>query len=156
MRVFWFLCLSFLTFSCLKNNDVEPYDPVKQFQIDRELILNYLEENMLVATEDSTGLFYIINQPGGGGHPTPTSNVRVTYKGYFLDGTQFDGTEPGKDITFNLQNVIAGWQIGIPLLQKGGVGTFLIPSGLAYGPYGSGSIAPNTVIIFDVQLLDFN
>jgi FKBP-type peptidyl-prolyl cis-trans isomerase FkpA len=41
------------------------------------------------------------------------------------------------------------------LLKKGGKGTFLLPSALGYGPGGSGSIPPNTVLIFDIELVDF-
>jgi len=52
--------------------------------------------------------------------------------------------------------VIPGWQQAIPLLKKGGKGTFIIPSGLAYGPRGAGgTIKPNSVLIFDVELIDF-
>jgi FKBP-type peptidyl-prolyl cis-trans isomerase len=52
--------------------------------------------------------------------------------------------------------VIPGWQEAIPLLKKGGKGTFIIPSGLAYGSRGAGgAIKPNTVLVFEVELIDF-
>ena len=146
--------IAVLTGSCLNNDDGDLFNS-NQPEIDKELIENYLTENGLIATEDPSGIFYIIDEPGSGGHPGPTSDVEVSYRGYFLDGTDFDGTKPGETITFNLQGVILGWQIAIPLLQKEGKGTFIIPSGLAYGTRGSGPIRPNTVIAFDVELFDF-
>ena len=143
-----------LTGSCLNDDDGNLFNS-NQPEIDKEIIEEYLAANNLMATEDPSGIYYIIEEPGSGGHPKTTSDVEVSYRGYFLDGTDFDGTKPGETITFNLQGVILGWQIGIPLLQKGGKGTFFLPSGLAYGTRGSGPIAPNTVIAFDVELFDF-
>ena len=55
----------------------------------------------------------------------------------------------------SLANVISGWQLGIPEFKKEGKGTLLIPSALAYGSSGRGSIPPNTVLAFDIELLDF-
>jgi FKBP-type peptidyl-prolyl cis-trans isomerase FkpA len=49
--------------------------------------------------------------------------------------------------------MIAGWQIGIPLLKTGGSGIFLLPSASGYGTSGYGSIPPNTVLIFEIDLV---
>jgi FKBP-type peptidyl-prolyl cis-trans isomerase FkpA len=63
--------------------------------------------------------------------------------------------ESGSDgIVFPLNGVIEGWTEGIPYFKEGGSGKLLVPSALAYGRQGSGSIAPNTVLIFDVELID--
>jgi FKBP-type peptidyl-prolyl cis-trans isomerase len=53
-------------------------------------------------------------------------------------------------------NLIEGWQIGLQLVNKGSKVTLYIPSGLAYGTTGSadGTIASNTNIVFDIDLLD--
>jgi FKBP-type peptidyl-prolyl cis-trans isomerase FkpA len=98
-----------------------------------------------------SGLFYVIEKQGTGGNPTINSTVTVTYKGYTSDDKIFDGSTG----TFSLSNVIKGWQQGIPLFKKGGKGRLLIPSKLAYGTQGSGSIKPRQPIIFDVELIDF-
>ena len=112
----------------------------------------YLLANGLTAQETASGLHYIIDEAGSEAKPTLCDEVDVTYDGYLLDGTPFDdGT-----ISFGLTNVILGWQEGIPLFGKGGKGRLLIPSYLAYGPTGSGSvIGPNAVLVFDVTLNDF-
>ncbi|MFN9955636.1 MAG: FKBP-type peptidyl-prolyl cis-trans isomerase, partial [bacterium] len=72
-----------------------------------------------------------------------------------LDGTIFDQTTGNQTATFPLANLIPGWQEGIPLLQKGGKGTFLLPSALGYGPNPVGPIPANSVLIFEIELIDF-
>jgi FKBP-type peptidyl-prolyl cis-trans isomerase FkpA len=139
--VLLFVC-SFVLFSC-----------GDQAADDEQLILDYLAENNLTAEVTEDGLYYIIDNPGNGENPSINSTVNVDYSGYFMDGSVFDAND---DIEFGLWQVIEGWQLGIPLLGKGGNGTFLLPSSLGYGSAGSGSIPGNTVIIFDVTLNDFN
>lgn len=126
-----------------------------QAEIDRDKILNYLEENKIDnAQEDPSGLFYQILEEGEGTNPTINSTVVVRYKGYLLDGTVFD--ESGaQTATFPLTNLIEGWKIGIPYLKRGGKGRLFVPSELGYGNQASGTIPPNSVIIFDVELIDF-
>ena len=138
-----------LAMGCNKN------DGPSQSSIDQELIENYLAENQLDAERHSSGIYYIIEEPGSGGSPNGNSEVLVRYKGYLLDGTVFDET-PGSDArTFFLYQVIRGWQIAIPLLQKNGKGTFFIPSGLAYGPFERPGIPANSVLIFETELVNF-
>lgn len=119
-------------------------------------ILKYIEDNNLVATKSDSGLHYVINNEGTGSRPTATSNVTVSYKGYFLDGTVFD--ESAADgIPFGLNQVIAGWTEGIQLFKEGGDGILFVPFNLGYGPYGrSPSIPEVTVLIFDVKLISVN
>lgn len=124
-----------------------------QTEIDREKIEQYLASNNMDAEEHPSGLFYIIHEEGiGSTSPSINATVTVIYKGYQLDGAIFDQTEEGTTSELELNRTIAGWQIGIPLLKKGGRATLLIPSGLAYGPFPP---FPNQVLLFDVELVDF-
>lgn len=119
-------------------------------------ITNYLAANNLKAESTASGLHYIITREGDGNHPTASDEVTVDYKGYFIDGKTFDSSyDRGKSISFGLNQVISGWTEGIPLLSKGGAGTFLIPSHLGYGAMPPASIPANAVLIFDVELHDF-
>ncbi len=113
----------------------------------------FFEANNISPDKTGSGLYYVIDQPGSSEKPTPTSTVTVFYKGYFLDGEQFDGSDD--PITFSLRNVIRGWQEGIPLYGKGGSGSLYIPYELAYGTNGQGSIPCNTAIAFDIEVVDF-
>ena len=143
------VCLALITSVSCKKDTV---DEAEQLQKDIAIIQQYLADNGLTAESTSKGLHYIINSPGTGPQPTASSNVRVAYVGYYTNGSTFDQS-PSAGVTFNLQNVIQGWTEGIPKFRQGGSGMLLIPSKLAYGPKGSQSIPPNTVILFDIELL---
>ncbi len=151
-----FLAILFASFGLMTGCIPDPISAEDQLAKDIKKIEEYLKENNLTAESTASGLHYIIEEPGSGGHPSLKDNdeVTVNYKGYLLDGTIFDQTN-GTPISFGLQQVILGWQEGIPLFQKGGKGKLFIPSGLAYGTSGSGAIPPRTPIAFDVELIDF-
>jgi FKBP-type peptidyl-prolyl cis-trans isomerase FkpA len=130
-------------------------DPEAIAKNDRKKILEYIEKNNLqdVAIEDPSGLYYIVEDPGNGVHPTLTSLVRVKYEGYYIDGQLFDKSDGA---LFQLQGTIEGWRIGIPLFKNNGKGKLLVPSALGYGPYppwGSG-IKRNAVLVFDFLIMD--
>ena len=138
------ICLSvFLLFSC-KKDDVDT--------LNQEEIEKFIGDNNLSASATGSGLYYVIEEEGTGERPKSNSDVKVKYKGYFTSGDVFDENTDG--ITFNLQEVIAGWTEGIPLFKEGGKGMLLIPSKLGYGSNSVGSIPPNSVLIFNIELVD--
>ncbi len=112
----------------------------------------FLAKNALKENVDTTasGLQYTIIAPGADYKVAPQDTVWVNYKGTLLDGTVFDENE---DIMFVANRVIQGWTEGLGLLGEGGKATLYIPSDLAYGPQGNRSIAPNSTLIFDVEVL---
>lgn len=141
----------------------------EQLAADIVIIEEYLAENNLQAQKHSSGLFYIIKEEGSGEFPNSGQLVSVNYVGKYLDGRVFDTSvdsvarEAGifdenrnyQPFEFTLgRGVITGWTIGISLLKEGSSATLLIPSGYAYGPRGSESIAPNSVLLFEVELVD--
>ena len=125
----------------------------KQAATDEEIIQQYISDNNLNATATGSGLYYIIDTQGTGDGCTSASTVTVAYTGSFTDGTEFEQS-PAQGVEFSLQGVIKGWTEGIPYFREGGVGKLILPSALAYGRSGSGSIPPNTVLVFDVELID--
>lgn len=114
----------------------------------------------LVAGFDKTdsGLYYKIIQKGDGVKPTSGQTVSVHYKGMLPEGTTFDSSyDRGTPIDFpvGMGRVIAGWDEGIMLLNKGDKARFVIPSDLGYGAQGAGGvIPPNATLVFDVELMD--
>lgn len=153
MRYFTLLAtlLTLAFFSC--KDDI--LSPEEQLQEDIRIIKKYLVDNNLTADSTASGLHYIITQEGFGDHPDLQDTVTVKYKGYLTDGTVFDQTTGNQTVKFPLKNLIIGWQEGIPFLKKSGKGTFLLPSSLGYGSSGVGSIPPNSVLIFEIELVDF-
>ncbi len=128
-----------------------------QSQEDARLIEDYIAENELDAESTASGLYYVIDEPGNDEHPEIGDMIDIVYTGFFLNGEIFDSSN-GVAVPVPLNTVIQGWREGIPLFGKGGKGMLLIPSHLAYGTTGSesGAILPNTVILFDIELDDFN
>ncbi|MCL4106398.1 UNVERIFIED_CONTAM: hypothetical protein GTU68_003559 [Idotea baltica] len=58
-------------------------------------------------------------------------------------------------IVFSLNQVIRGWQLGIPYFSVGGSGKLIIPSELGYGSNSpSPDIPKNSVLVFDIWLYD--
>ena len=120
----------------------------------------FLEENAkregVIAT--ATGLQYEILNEGTGNKPSgPTSNVTVHYEGRLTDGKVFDSSyKRNQPATFGLHQVISGWTEGVQLMPEGSKFRFFIPPDLGYGSRGAGSIPPNSVLIFDVELLKTN
>lgn len=140
MNRIFLLCLALISLqlvSCSK-------DPEDEIQ-------DYLDKNKLVAQKTDEGLYYIIEIPGNDTKPKVNSDIRVKYKGTLVDGTVFDENE---DFEVNLSNVIAGWRRGMVLFGEGGKGKLLIPPSLGYGDQEVGSIPANSVLIFDVELLE--
>ncbi|MDA9555014.1 FKBP-type peptidyl-prolyl cis-trans isomerase [Pelobium sp.] len=157
MKNYLLILLLFGTFglsSCLKGG-VDPYKAAQeQLAKDEEVIKKFIADNNIPAVRHQSGVYYQIIQPGSGSYTyTTNSRVTVNYTGRLLDGTVFEQSTKATD--FTLGNLIAGWQIGIPLIQKGGKIRLLVPSGYAYGTYGAGSSIPsNAVLDFDIELVD--
>jgi FKBP-type peptidyl-prolyl cis-trans isomerase FkpA/FKBP-type peptidyl-prolyl cis-trans isomerase FklB len=101
------------------------------------------------------GLLYEVLTQGNGAKPTTSDHVKVHYAGYLIDGTKFDSSyDRGEPIELNLERVIQGWTIGVPLMNVGSKYKFYIPYHLAYGENGSGRIPPYSALIFEIELLD--
>lgn len=130
--------------ACKKDED--PQDV-----IDDSIIQEYLAAHPNIkATKHASGLYYQILAEGSQFSPSITSKIEVTYKGYLTNGSVFDQTINGATYKNYLYNLIKGWQIGIPLLKKGGRILLIIPSQLGYGSRAAGSIPANSVLIFEI------
>jgi len=148
MKSYISLLLLILFISC--NNNGSSNNP--QTEAD---IIKYIEDHNLTAQKSSTGLYYVIEKQGEGAKPTSNSNVTVSYKGYFTNGTVFDQSN-SDGISFNLQQVIKGWTEGIAYFNEGGEGMLLIPSELGYGSNDQNGIPGGSILIFDIKLISIN
>jgi len=148
-RVFLFLLVSLLSLHCKKDED----ENQNQTEIDKEIILQYIADNELDAINIGSGLYYVDEVTGTGENPDPSSTVRVAYTGYFTDGQVFDQSNV-EGVSFGLNQVIQGWTMGIPFFKEGGRGKLLIPSELAYGNRPRQGIPANSVLIFDIHLIE--
>jgi len=109
------------------------------------------------AKKTASGLAYRVLAPGTGStHPTAASNVSVHYSGWTTDGKMFDSpVMRGQPASFGLGNVIKGWTEGVQLMTKGEKARFWIPGPLAYGDKPTRPGAPAGMLVFDIELIDF-
>ncbi len=106
----------------------------------------------------ASGLQYEILAPGSGPKPRADQTVVVNYVGTLTDGTKFDSSyDRNQPEEFPLNFVIPGWTEGIQLMSVGSKYRFYIPSALGYGAQGAGNgfIPPYSVLVFEVELLEF-
>jgi len=101
-----------------------------------------------------SGLQYKVITEGKGESPKATDTVTVNYKGTLIDGTEFDSSyKRGEPATFPVNGVIKGWTEALQLMKEGAKWQLFIPADLAYGERGGGPIGPNSVLIFEVELI---
>jgi len=156
---FFFLFVVFGNFACLKSSDnnCNPKTPSSK----ASAMNAFCPQNGITPTAHSSGLFYQILDPGTGATPSATSKIAITYTGKLLDGQMFDQrTTPnnvpgnGPDSPWSLSQLIEGWQVGIPLIKEGGHILLVVPSSMAYGCQGYGAIPANSILYFDITLVD--
>ncbi|SEL62677.1 FKBP-type peptidyl-prolyl cis-trans isomerase [Halomonas daqiaonensis] len=117
----------------------------------------YLAENaeLDAVTVTDSGLQYRELESGDGATPGPDDTVEVHYEGTLIDGTIFDSSyDRGEPVSFEVGQVIEGWQEALQLMSVGDTWEIVIPSDLAYGAQGQGPIGPHETLIFEVELLD--
>lgn len=103
----------------------------------------------------SSGLQYRILEEGKGKIPVQGDVVRVHYVGKLADGTEFDSSvKRGAPAEFNVGGVIPGFSEALLMMPVGSVWEIVIPSELGYGNNPAGNIPPNSVLFFNIQLLD--
>ena len=156
MRFLIFLVIISI-FSCTDENIIVTRTKQEQFNLDLERIQGYLNENNLEGFESlDNGLHYKILEEGNSSFPKNGDTLDVEYVGQLLNGLEFDRSYTNQPFEFILgsNEVIQGWELGVPLIDEEGTILLIIPSGLAYGTTTSGSIPENSVLIFRIKLLD--
>jgi len=119
----------------------------------------FLEENKKkegIKTLPS-GLQYKVLAQGSGKTPQATDSVTVNYKGTLVNGTEFDNSyKRGKPTTFQVGKVIKGWTEALQLMKEGSKWELFIPPELGYGNRGAGPVPPNSILLFEVELISVN
>lgn len=146
------LGMALMTSSCNKDNGCNG----KSVESEDAVMKAFMQANGINGTRHSRGFYYEILSPGSSTKPLQASLIYCTYKGTLLDGKVFDEQANPGNTGFRLNATIEGWQLGIPLIGKGGRIKLVLPSSLAYGCEGSGEDIPaNSPLYFEVSLVDF-
>lgn len=131
-------------------------NPVSQAAKDQNIIIEYALKNNLDVKRTASGLYYVMEKEGKGTSPKLENRVSTQYKGYLLDGTEFDSSyKRGKPADFGVTEVVPGWTEALLMMKPGGKIKLLMPSILGWGQGGTpgGPIGPNTVTAFDMELV---
>jgi len=98
---------------------------------------------------------------GSGKEATQNKKVAVVYKGWLTNGQLFDQSKTNQQgvlepIVFTLGGgqVIMGWEQGIAGMKVGGKRRLIVPPSAGYGASAQGQIPANSVLVFDVELVD--
>ena len=136
-------------------------EPKNQAEKDQNAIVNYAIDKLLDVKATRTGLYYQILAEGSGKQIAWGDWISVHYRGYFLNGREFDSSyKKKKPLEFYVGNMIDGWNEGLQLLKKGGKALFIVPSTLAYGeeglklPNGKVIVPPDSVLVFELEVLE--
>ena len=130
-----------------KQQDIEAENNLIQAE-------NFLSKNLKqesVVNTDS-GLQYKILQSGNGENPSIDDNVVVKYKIYNIDEDLL--LDSDGETVFELNTLVPGFIEGIKLMNKGSIYRFFVHPKLAYGMEGTDDIPPNSLLIFDVELIE--
>ena len=138
-------------------------------------ILPVLEDYKSKATTSDSGLLSYTIKKGNGEKPKQGQSVKLYYQGYFTDGKLFGTNIKDIDIKcgtydekkeqrgfYNLMpmqisadaQMIPGFKEGVFNMKKGDKTFLYLPSHLAYGEAGRGPIAPNSDLIFIIEMVD--
>jgi FKBP-type peptidyl-prolyl cis-trans isomerase len=150
-----FTFLGFLSISCDDKDDL--YDPYKQLEKDIQIIDQYLADNNITAQKSSSGLRFVVHDPGIGDYAGYGDVVRLNYEGRLLDGTVFDESFSGGtpiEFVVGYGNFIRGFEEGVTYVGERGKITLYLPSTLAYRNQAVGDlIEPNSILVFYIELI---
>lgn len=154
------LLVAVVMMGCAKTqSDLAKYKA--QAAVDDKIVANYISENNLTDTahrvSDTCGVYYIVLNKGTGNDVfTSSTQVTVSYVGKLMTtGAVFARTDSSAFTpSYVLGQVILGWQLGIPKINKGGEVRLLVPSRYAYGPYAQPQLGlpANAILDFDIKL----
>lgn len=120
--------------------------------VEKAQLIAFCKADSIDYTWMNSGLLYQVIDSGTGVHPAMSSKISINYTGTLLNGTVFDS---GSLTKVNLNSLIEGMEVGIPLIGKEGHIKLVIPSEMAYGCTGKEpAIPPNTPLYFNIFLTD--
>lgn len=149
------------------QTDVASYKPqiMQKYQEDARLISerrDAQQKEYLTSFQKEKGVKLLDNgamiklsRAGKGKNPKADSTVTVHYTGTLIDGTKFDSSrDRGEAATFGLSQVISCWTKAVQQMKPGARAKVVCPADTAYGNRPVGPIPANSVLVFDIELLE--
>jgi len=138
--------------ACLSGESVS----VTENKVEETTFASSLGVNLSASTKTAGGAYYRDLVVGTGAVVTSGQNLTVRYTGWLANGTQFDSnTSAANPLAFKLgaNQVILGFDEGLPGMKVGGQRQLILPPSLGYGPYDYGPIPGNSVTVFKVEVI---
>ena len=150
--------LMMFTFGCNTTTFEEPISVIEQLEIDLEIIDNWIgDPDNQIVIEDTlhheSEIRYTINEKGTGIRAQVADVLRVSYEGRFLTTGEVFDSNTSFDFVLNSGSIILGWYFMLQEMDEGDTFTIYLPSQLAYGARGNGTIPPNALLVFDITLI---
>jgi FKBP-type peptidyl-prolyl cis-trans isomerase FkpA len=147
------LIISIFFLSCKKHNACSFNEcAVVVPESESQAVKDYLDANNITANKHCSGMYYVVENAGTGKRPNICNKIAIHYKGMLTNGNVFDQTTTTPAV-FPLGDLITAWKIGIPQIKEGGRIILYVPPTLGYGNRSSGPIPANSILIFEVDLL---
>jgi FKBP-type peptidyl-prolyl cis-trans isomerase FkpA len=143
--------LPLFVLSLLLNSCGATYSEEDKLQFN-QTIKKYLQKKGVPCEQSDSGLFYHIEREGEGEYLRFQDVVSFKYKGYFLDGNIFD--ESKAPVQFKVSQLIGGWKETMLMLKPGGKAFIVVPPQLGYGDKSLADIPPNSVLVFELEVLE--
>jgi len=140
------LFLVFAISSCTSYSEQE----LKEFDLE---ISTYLKEKKIDAERTETGLYYHIIEEGDGPEIPFDAIITVNYKGYLTNGRAFD-SQLGEPVELHLKRLVKGWREAMLYMNVGTKAQLFIPPHLGYQVQEKEGIPANSVLIFDIHILE--
>ena len=145
--LFFIGLISLLVTSCKTYSEEE----VQGFD---KTIQKFVMKSGLNYEKSESGLYYLIEKEGEGEFIKFTDEVSVRYTGKLLSGKTFDGRYKRTPITFEVSKLIEGWKEGMMYLKKGGKAKLIVPPTLGYGDNQLPDIPANSILYFEIEVVD--
>lgn len=144
--------------SCINTDNTSNFTAEKEQQLLDDYLAGLVKNGYNVDTS-SLGVYYVRLVAGTGAFPAEGDTISVKYVGYLMDGSVFDHTfysssDSSWTYQYKITKSIASWEEMMGLMNKGCKMEFVIPSNLAYGQTGAGTIPPYSSLIFVAIMKD--
>lgn len=144
---FFLLALSVSSCQTYSEEDKSSFD---------QKIQAYIKKSKVKYEKSESGLYYYIEQEGEGDFIKYKDEVSIIYEGRLLNGQVVDGAHTKEPLTYEVSKFIAAWKEALLYVKKGGKLKLIAPPHLGYGDNELEDIPKNSILVFDLEVLDVN
>ena len=109
------------------------------------------QQNIQYKSTDS-GLYYYFENRGQGQKIKYTDSVTVQFKGTLLDSTIFEIEKV--PVTFAVNEVIIAWKEVLLMSERKAKIKIIVPPQLGYGNHKLDKIPQNSILLYEIEIID--